>query len=70
MEPQHGKLCIRAFSHLELAKLYNVCDRTLKKWLIPFEQQIGERRGRYYNIAQVKIIIEKLGMPENVDWDS
>ena len=33
------------------------------RWLKPFEEQIGERQGRYYNINQVKIIIGKLGMP-------
>jgi hypothetical protein len=67
---QHGKLRIRPFSHLELARLYEVCDRTFRKWIIPFEKEIGERRGRYYTITQVKIILEKLGMPSNVDWDS
>lgn len=51
----------------EMAKLYGVCDRTFKKWLRPFYDEIGERCGRYYTLAQVKTILEKLGIPPNIE---
>ncbi|MFC4262329.1 hypothetical protein ACFOWM_05545 [Ferruginibacter yonginensis] len=54
---------IKPSSPVDLAKLYGVCDKTFKKWLKPFEAAIGERIGRYYSIAQVRIIFEKLGEP-------
>ena len=56
-------VALKPYSFTELAKLYDVCIRTMKKWMVPFEEEVGEKRGRYYTIAQVKIIFEKLGLP-------
>jgi hypothetical protein len=63
MEPNQCKFPMRAYTALELSKFYKVCKKTFMRWLVPFESAIGERQGRYYNINQVKIIIEKIGMP-------
>jgi hypothetical protein len=53
----------------ELARLYCVCDRTFKKWIAPFAEEIGLKPGRYYTISQVKIIFEKLGLPGEIQID-
>lgn len=47
----------------EIAKLYGVNYRTMRKWLKPFEKEIGIKTGRYFNIPQVKIIFSKLDYP-------
>ncbi|HBF89351.1 MAG TPA: hypothetical protein DDX39_11985 [Bacteroidales bacterium] len=54
---------LKAYSIGELAKMYDINWRTLKKWIEPFESEVGKRRGRFYTIIQVKVIFEKLGMP-------
>ena len=54
---------IKPYTVLELARLYGISDRTMKKWLRPFESEVGEKLGYFYNIAQVKIIFKKLGTP-------
>ena len=66
---KNGKLKVLHYSLVELATVYNVCDRTMKKWLKPFEEQIGPRLGRYYNISQVRLILEKLGLPSEIELD-
>jgi hypothetical protein len=53
----------KPYSSKELAQLYGVCDKTFKKWLQPFTEVVGTRQGRYYTIAQVRVIFEKLGEP-------
>jgi hypothetical protein len=58
---------LKPYSLVELAKLYTVCDRTMKKWIKPFEQEVGEKNGRYYSISQVKIIFDKLGLPSEIE---
>ena len=58
---------LKPYSLVELAKLYTVCDRTMKKWIRPFEQEVGEKNGRYYSISQVKIIFDKLGLPSEIE---
>lgn len=60
---------LKAYSTGELAKLYGVSWRTLKKWIAPFEAEIGERRGRFYTITQVRIIFDKLSLPATIGID-
>jgi len=47
----------------QLSGLYGVTRKTLNKWLAPFSSVIGEKIGRFYNVAQVKIIFNRLGVP-------
>jgi hypothetical protein len=54
---------IKPYSTKELASIYDVCDKTMKKWIKPFVAEVGEKNGRYYSVAQVKIIFDKLGVP-------
>ena len=54
---------IKPYSTKDLASIYDVCDKTMKKWIKPFTSEIGEKNGRYYSVAQVKIIFDKLGVP-------
>lgn len=54
---------IKPYSTKELASIYDVCDKTMKKWIKPFMSEVGEKNGRYYSVAQVKIIFDKLGVP-------
>ena len=54
---------LKAYSQGELAEIYEVDGRTFKRWLAPFVKDIGDRRGRYYTIWQVKKIFEKLCLP-------
>jgi transposase len=63
-EPPIPKIRIKTYSVKEVAGLYGISTKTLKKWLIPFEKEIGERRGYFYTPKQVKTIFDKLGLPE------
>ena len=65
-----GKVKLLPYSVVELSTIYDVCDRTFKKWIKPFEQEIGTKQGRYYNISQVRIILEKLGLPAEISLDA
>jgi hypothetical protein len=62
-------ILVRPYSLVELGALYSVCDRTMRKWIKPFETDLGERIGRYYNVAQVKLILQKLGFPTEIEID-
>lgn len=58
---------MRPYTTKELARIYGVCDRTLLKWMKPFATEIGEKRGRYFTVAQVEAIFNKLGMPYKIE---
>lgn len=61
------KFPIKPYSSKDLAAMYHVTKKTFKKWLTPFEDEIGERNGYYYTNIQVKIIFDKIGTPELTD---
>lgn len=54
---------IRAYTFQQLAKLYDVPERTLRRWLVLLKAEIGPRIGHFYTPRQVKIIFERLGAP-------
>lgn len=58
---------IRPYSPSEIAQLYGVSWRVMNGWLKFHKEAIGERVGLYYNVNQVKIIIEKLGLPCKIE---
>jgi hypothetical protein len=54
---------ITPLSSNHLAKLYGISRKTLYRWMAPFCEDIGQKNGRFFTTAQVKIIVQKLGMP-------
>jgi transposase len=65
-EIQTPKIQLKAYSLTEVAMLYEVSGRTLKTWLTPFKSEIGQKVGRYYTPKQMKVIFERLGMPDSL----
>lgn len=64
-EKLHTKLAeIKPSTLKEMAKLYEVDARTLKKWLLPFQKFVGRMNGRYYTVVQVERILLRIGLPK------
>ena len=53
----------KPYTMKELAALYGVSTKTLRTWLHPHQQAVGEKISRYYTSLQVRTIFEKLGSP-------
>jgi hypothetical protein len=60
------RIRITPYSLKELANIYGVGRAVIKHWLRPFESELGPRQGRYYTVAQVKLIFDKIGVPEGL----
>lgn len=58
---------IKPYSITELASIYGIPDKTMRKWLAPHKNAIGKRIGHFYNVLQVTIIFEKLGVPSKME---
>ncbi|CAN5158050.1 hypothetical protein BH09BAC5_BH09BAC5_16480 [soil metagenome] len=63
-EESDERIRLKAYSTKELADLYEVSEKIFRGWLIPFENDIGKKVGRFYNPKQAKVIFEKVGIPE------
>jgi len=62
--PNEQPIQLRGYSLAELARLYQISEKSFRTWIKPFAAEIGERHGRYYNVNQVRIILQKLGFPD------
>ena len=56
---------IKPYSKKELAALYEVSPRCLTTMLEPFNENIGKKSGRYFNVKQVVAIFKHLGYPNS-----
>ena len=62
-ETQTNEMVIIPMNAIQLAKIYGVGIKTFRKWMEPHKAEIGDKIGRFYTISQVKIILEKFGIP-------
>ena len=60
---QQVYLRLKPYSVKEFCCIYEITDKTFRKWLMPFSKEIGTRNGRYYSVIQARIIFSKLGVP-------
>ena len=54
---------VKPYTAKELAALYEVSDKTFRKWINQFEDEIGHKTGIYFTIRQVRIIFDRLDVP-------
>jgi hypothetical protein len=69
LKRSNNTITVRAYKFKEVASLYHVDPKTLRKWLKPFREEIGELSGHYFTIAQVEAIFQKLGLPYAIEQD-
>lgn len=58
-----NEMVVIPMNAVQLAKIYGVGIKTFRKWMQPHQAEIGQKIGRFYTITQVKIILEKFGIP-------
>jgi hypothetical protein len=61
-------LAIKPYMPGELAKYYQVSEKTFRCWLTAFTEKLGKRSGRYFNIKQVELIFQELGTPKTIEF--
>jgi hypothetical protein len=54
---------VKPYTMKELCIIYQISDKTMRKWLVPFADKIGKRQGHIYNVTQVVVIFSNLGVP-------
>ena len=60
---EKNEMVVIPMNAIQLAKIYGVGIKTFRKWMEPHKAEIGEKIGRFYTISQVRIILEKFGIP-------
>jgi len=61
-----GNFIIRPYMLKHLAVHYNVCTRTLRRWINKLAPEIGNKKTKYFTVEQVRTIVTALGAPEKI----
>ncbi len=59
-----GNLIIKPYRLMDLTIIFDVSEKTLRRWIREYQEEIGERNGFYYSAAQVTIMLNKFGRPQ------
>jgi hypothetical protein len=57
---------VRPYSLKELCRLYRLTYKTMHTCIAHFVQQLGPKKGRFYNVKQVEIIFIHMGIPYSI----
>lgn len=61
---------ITTYTLKELAAIYEMDHRTFKRHYIdPIAEELGLKKGRYYNIPQVEFIFKTYKLPRTISRD-
>ena len=60
-------LPVKPYMPGELAKYYQVSEKTFRCWLTDLKEKLGKRNGRYFNLKQVELIFQELGTPKTLE---
>lgn len=66
MSISDNQLDIKPYTKKELAEIYGISPRSFCTWFKKIEPQIGKKVGKYFSVNQVRLIIDKLGLPGTI----
>ncbi len=60
------KIEVKPYTNKDLGKLYNMTSRTLRRNIVGIKEKLGDRRGHFWNIKQVEMIMAQIGRPYEI----
>jgi hypothetical protein len=62
-----GSISARPCSMNDFVTLYGVSSKTMRRWIEPCREALGERKTYVFTVKQVNIIFAKIGKPKYYD---
>lgn len=63
---EQGNLIIRPYRMKDLAAIYDVSTRTMRRWIDAKAPEHGKKTKMYFTIEQVKGITNAIGVPQKI----
>lgn len=63
---EKGNLIIKPYRIIDLAAIFDVNRKTMRRWMSNFPSELGKPDGKYYSINQVEFMIAQFGLPRRV----
>ncbi|TCZ74056.1 hypothetical protein [Flaviaesturariibacter aridisoli] len=64
---EQGHLIIRPYRLKDLAAIYDVSTKTMKKWIDGLKVEVKREKCQYYSIGQVESVAQQLGFPQKIN---
>lgn len=61
-----GNLIVKPYRLSDLAIIFDVNRKTMRKWLDKYPEVFGTREGKYFSVRQVEFCLDKFGLPGRV----
>ena len=61
-----GNLIVKPYRLSDLAAIFDVNTKTMRKWLDRYPDNLGKREGKYFSVRQVEFCLDKFGLPGRV----
>ena len=61
-----GNLIIKPYRLSDLAAIFDVNTKTMRKWMSKYPDDLGRWEGKYFSIRQVRFCIDKFGLPGKI----
>lgn len=64
---EKGHLIIKPYRIIDLAAIFDVNRKTMRRWMNNFPGELGQREGKYFSINQVEFMIAQFGLPKRLN---
>lgn len=61
-----GALIVRPYMVQDLARIYNVSGKTIRRWINETVPESGKKTKKFFSLNQVQEIIKGLGNPSSI----
>ena len=61
-----GNLIIKPYRIIDLAAIFDVNRKTMRRWMNNFPGELHKREGKYFSINQVEFMIAQFGLPKKI----
>ena len=62
-----GGFIIKPYRLKDLAEIYGVCNKTMKKWITNAAPEATRNRSQFYPISAIASIVDALGLPQRIE---
>jgi hypothetical protein len=62
-----GNLIVKPYRLSDLAEIFDVNRKTMRRWIDKYPEELGKSEGKYYfSVRQVEFCLEKFGLPGKI----
>lgn len=61
-----GKLFVKPYRLSDLATIFDINRKTMRRWMLRYPEELGKREGKYFSVRQVEFCLQTFGLPGKV----